>query len=90
MHEKGQVSNSEFLDEESKASCADCHERIFQGPFEDQFEMGQVELHIELSCWGKQMTEIFGDCHGFYDPVANYMEQPCHDKPMQKKNFRFS
>ena len=32
------------------------------------------------------MTRIFENFHGFYDPVANYMEQPRHDKPITE-NF---
>ena len=26
------------------------------------------------------MTETFEYCHGFYDPMAEYMEQPCHGR----------
>ena len=26
------------------------------------------------------MAEFFGDCHGLYDPVADYIEHPCHGK----------
>ena len=32
------------------------------------------------------MTENFGDCHGFYDTVDDYMEHPRHDKPITE-NF---
>ena len=86
MCENFQVSDSEDLDEESKASCANCHERIFQGSFEDQFHSGQVELHIDRSFWDKLMIEISGYFHGFYDQVANYIEHLRHNKPI-KENF---
>ena len=79
MHEKSQVPNSEILDEEGKIPCADCHERIFQGSFEDQFESGKGELLFDQPHWDQQMTRIYGDYHGFYDPMVDYMEKPRYD-----------
>ena len=35
------------------------------------------------------MTEKFEYCHRFYDPVADYMEQLCHDKYITE-NFKGS
>ena len=41
---------------------------------EKTFDSMQVDLQFEQHFWGKQMPEKFEDNHGFYDPMAEYME----------------
>ena len=80
MHEKNQVLNSGICNKIVDVSCTSCHENSLHDSFEYQVDSVQLGLQFEQLYWGKQMTKKIEDYSGFYDPVSEYMEQPCHGR----------
>ena len=74
-YKEGEVLNSKFLNEIVDISFENTHESSFQSYFEDQFDSMQEELLFGHPFNGKQMIEYFEFCHGFYDPIAEYMDK---------------
>ena len=62
------------MNEVVDVSFTSCHEHSLHGYFEEHFDRVLVEVQFEKHYWGKQMPEKYENNHGFYDPVAEYME----------------
>ena len=66
-------------------SFGNCHENSLHDSFQDQFDNVQGNEQFVHPYYDKKMTECFGDYHGLYDPMADYMEHPSHGKQITKK-----
>ena len=72
--EKNGVVNVEIINEVVDISLKNNHENSFQNSFKDRFQSMQ-ELLFGQPCHDKQVIEYFENFHGFYDPIAEYMDK---------------
>ena len=77
---ENQDLTSKVLKEIVDAPFENFHEHYFQGSCKKQFDSVQAGLQFEQPYWGKKMIEKFEYFHGFYDLVAEYMENLCHGR----------
>ena len=78
-HKKNEDVNEEILNQVVDIPFEKCHGHSLHGSFEEQFDRVLEKLSLEQPCHGKQIIGYFEGCHDAYDPMANFMENPCSD-----------